>query len=141
MYDRPDLSEMLEAVATHLEHNIKDAVRHDRKLYFQTLVALNLLKIARREIELSHTHKITEWQRLNELQGQDIPFPDAEHDINRHIDLRRQQLCMDIRAGHFDEKTRWQTLLSQLLASAHQQLEVTNPDFLARLGAERAGYY
>lgn len=138
MYDQPDLSDLLDAVRLHLEARVKDAVRHDRTLYFQTLVAINLLKIAGRELALHRTHQKAVWQRLNELQGQDLSFPAEPTDVEKSLTLRHQQLCLDIRNGHFDEPGRKQALFDYLLATTQAQLEVANPGLLETLQREDA---
>ena len=53
MIDRPTLAELIDAARMHMETNVIPAVREDRKLYFRTLVAINVLKIAERELELA----------------------------------------------------------------------------------------
>jgi len=53
VYDRPDVSELIDAVRQHLEQQVIPAVKDDPKLYFQTLVAANVLKIAGRDLALS----------------------------------------------------------------------------------------
>ncbi|MDL1885067.1 hypothetical protein FBR01_15630, partial [Anaerolineae bacterium CFX8] len=56
MYDRPTLSELLDAVRAHLEENIIPLLKDDRKLYYQTLVAVNALRIDGRELPMNALH-------------------------------------------------------------------------------------
>jgi Domain of unknown function (DUF6285) len=64
--DRPTAPELLEAVAAFLEDEILPAL-DDHRLRFRTLVALNALGIARRELA-SEERSVPE-QHLRELAG------------------------------------------------------------------------
>lgn len=136
MYDRPDLKDLIDAVHVHLEDNIKEAVRSDRKLYFQTLIAINLLKIAGRELNLTQTHQKAQWERLNALQGDELAFPTDPDIALNQLHIRNHQLCADIRAGHFDEINHKLSLFSHLVATTVAQLEVANPQHLDRINSE-----
>ena len=46
MYDRPDARDLLEAAWLHLEKHVVPLVSNDRKVYVQTLAAINLLTMA-----------------------------------------------------------------------------------------------
>ena len=133
MYDRPNLGELLDAVRGHLETQVIEAVRPNRKLYFQTLIAINLLKIAERELTHYHAHQNALWERLNKIQGQTTPLPTEQDTLTRAIIMRNQQLCTDIHNGHFDEPTRQKQLFEHLVASTVEQLVVANPKFLQTL--------
>lgn len=136
MYDRPTLNELLDAVRLHLESTIVPAVRGDGKAYFQTLVAINLLKIAGRELALAPEHARAEWERLNQLQGTHHVMPEDTTVIQIALAERNAALAEDIRAGRADDKQ--DTLLEHLKQTAIAQLEVANPRFLKKLAAEDA---
>ena len=66
MYDRPNTSELIDAVRGHLEANVIPLAREtNRRLYFQTLVAINVLKIVERELQMGQAHALAEWESLN----------------------------------------------------------------------------
>jgi hypothetical protein len=130
MYDRPTLDEMIVAVRQHLETQVipmAKTIHH--KLYFQTLVAVNVLRVAERELALRDGHYKAEWSRLNMLLGDEaLPADPAEWD--GAMARRNQALCVAIRAGKHDDN---RALFSHLKACATEQLEVANPKYLASL--------
>ncbi|MFW5748296.1 MAG: DUF6285 domain-containing protein [Chloroflexota bacterium] len=136
MYDRPDATELIEAARMHLETAVIPAVKADRKLYFQTLVAINVLKIVEREHVLAPGHAAAEWTRLNDLEDTSAPVPPTLAALRAALADRNAQLCADIRSGKYDEAP--EDLFDHLKATVIEQLEVANPRFLARLTAEDA---
>lgn len=134
MYDRPHLDELLDAARHHMEESIIPAVRADRKLYFQTLVAINVLRIAGRELEHGDAHARAEWQRLSQLMHTDDPLPTDRTEAQAALMARNQQLAEDIRAGTFDDNPR--AVFDHLMTSSIEQLEVANPRFLQLLVLE-----
>jgi hypothetical protein len=135
VYDRPSAPELLQAVRHHLEHALIPVARQTSfKLYFQTLVANNVLKIVEREIEMSDSHLRAEWSRMNMLTGSE-PLPQTRDDARARLAERNQALCDEIRAGQWDEDA---ALFEHLKATACEQLEVANPRFLKMLRAEDA---
>jgi hypothetical protein len=134
MYDRPNLQELLDAVRMHLETAIIPAVREDRKLYFQTLVAVNVLKIAERELQLSDGHLRAEWGRLNSIEGASSPTPSSDAELRTAMAERNRALCSHIRAGNFDKGA--DALFAHLKASTVEQLQVANPKYLGTLARE-----
>ncbi|MCA9904341.1 MAG: hypothetical protein KC547_10820 [Anaerolineae bacterium] len=138
MYDRPSLTELLDAVREHLENQIVPAVKPDPRLYFHTLVAINLLKIAERELQYREAHLQTAWQRLNVLQDTDKAIPSDSQEALDALALRSDRLCQDIRAGVYDAEARKQALFKHLLLSTREQLEVASPRFLQTVQQEDA---
>lgn len=138
MYDRPTLTELIDAARMHLENQVAPAVRHDHKLYFQTLVAINVLRIAERELQLGAGHAEAEWSRLNELLGESLPLPAPIDAIHAGITQRRVALCTDIRRGQYDSDAQRRALFEHVRATTIAQLEVANPRFLAVLAQEDA---
>lgn len=128
MYDRPSIEELLAAVQVHLEENIVPLIKEDRKRYFQTLVAVNLLKITRRELAQNDAHLEAEWQRLNSLMSLNEPYPVNIVEARTKLELRNRQLCLDIQTGQYDE--RRDDLIRHLKATTIEQLQVANPKFL-----------
>lgn len=138
MYDRPNAAELLDAVRLHLESAIVPAVRADRKLYFQTLVAINVLKIVGRELHLSDAHLRAAWERLNALDDDEMPLPRTPAEQRAAFAERDAALCASIRAGDFDANARRPDVFAHVKATSIAQLQVANPRFLAKLAAEDA---
>lgn len=132
MYDRPTAQELIEAAQQHLEAHILPLLREDRKRYFQTLVAINVLKIVNRELDLQPQHARAEWTRLNHVLH-DEPLPEDQQTLLAALTTRNAQLCDAIRAGEHDHNS---ALFAHLKATTREQLEVANPKFLAMLDAE-----
>jgi hypothetical protein len=135
MYDRPTAAELIEAARLHLEQQVipvAKAAHH--KLYFQTLVAINVMKIVERELALSSGHRRAEWSRLNMLLGEQ-PQPNDIATFDAALADRNAQLCTAIRAGAYDDN---RAVFSHLKATTSEQLEVANPKFLATLASEDA---
>ena len=65
MPDRPDAAELIEAVFEFLAEEVLPQA-DDHRLKFRTLVAMNALGIARRELEASNTVSLAD-ERLAEL--------------------------------------------------------------------------
>lgn len=138
MYDRPTLTELLDAVRAHLEHQIVPLLKDDRKRYYQTLVAINVLRIAERELTMSAEHALAEWQRLNFVQQEVTPIPADPEAAKAAITERNRRLCMQINAGEFDANPQQAMLFEHLLQTAVEQLQVANPRFLQALALEDA---
>ncbi len=131
---QPSLQDLIAAARIHMEGQVVSAVRSDRKLYFQTLVAINVLKIAEREIALGPHHAAESWQRLNALEGRDTPPPGDLSERYVGLQRRRAALCKTIRSGGYDGDEG--LLLGLLIADVRDQLSINNPRFLAVLDAE-----
>lgn len=133
MYDRPNTQELLDAARLHLEQNIIPAVKSDARLYFQTLVAINVLKIVGRELAFAPRHAAAEWASLNVLEGGEVAPPHDLASLQTAISERNQQLCTAIRAGDYDTGEKRGNLLEHVKAVTIAQLEVANPKFLQTL--------
>lgn len=70
-------------------------------------------------------------ERLQEVER---PVP---ADLNVALAERNRDLCDAIRAGEYNSTLKQATLYEHLLASTRAQLEVSNPDYLEALAAER----
>lgn len=134
MYDRPTLAELIDAAREHVETQLIPLTRAtDRKLYFQTLVAANVLKIAQREIDLSEAHAEAQWARLNALLGDDKPLPPTPSALRDAMTARNAQLTDAIESGSMDDSA---DLFDHLMQTTIEQLTVANPKYLATLAAE-----
>jgi hypothetical protein len=143
MYDRPHLTELIAAARGHIESQLIPAVKADPKLYFQTLVAVNVLKIAERQIALADEHISAEWTRLDGLdavvlQRTVLPLPTGPRERAASILRRNRRLCEDITRGMFDKPQGRKLLFEHLLATTREQLLVANPKYLETVEAETA---
>jgi hypothetical protein len=133
MYDRPTAAELIEAARQHLEINVIPAVKDiNHKLYFQTLVAINVLRIVEREMAFSTTHERAAWERLDALMGAQEK-PDSREGWEAGLAHRNAALCTAIRAGQYDTD---EALFDHLMATTYEQLEVANPKYLQSLAME-----
>ncbi|MCS6834776.1 MAG: DUF6285 domain-containing protein [Anaerolineae bacterium] len=136
MNDRPSAPELIDAVRQHLEGQVLPlAKRESHKLYFQTLVAVNVLRIVAREWALGAGHWLAEWQRLDAILGQEA-LPARDEALREALVARNATLCAAIRAGQHDDASA--ALFNHLKACAIEQLTVANPKFLAALAQEDA---
>jgi hypothetical protein len=133
MYDRPSAQALVEAARQHLENRVVAAVKSDPKLYFETLVAINVLRVLERELALAPDHLAAEWASLTALIGAESAATSS--DLNT-LSGRNQALAAAIRAGEYDDAPDSKALLDHLLTVTRLQLEVANPRFLAALDAE-----
>ena len=136
MYDKPTLSELIDAARGHLEAHIIPAIKGDARLYFQTLVAVNVLKIAEREIALHSLHTRAAWSRLNALFYEVASYPEDQQAVEVRLQERDQRLCNAIRAGEYDAPERERALFDHLKALAREGMEVANPKLMATIDEE-----
>ncbi|MBL8156117.1 MAG: hypothetical protein JNM70_18200 [Anaerolineae bacterium] len=136
MTHRPTLDELLEAVRLHLAEQAVPALESDRRLYFQTLVAVHALEIIQRERSMGVDPLHNEWQRLNYVQGMDQPPADDPVAVQRALDERNRALCIAIRSGQYDAPARKAALYEHLLETARERLQVDNLQFLEALAVE-----
>ena len=99
MYDRPTIDELISSAIQHFEAQVIPAVKDNSKLYFQTLVAINVLKVAEREWKLGWSHLLAEWDGLNALEGESPALPTDPNDIKTTLAERERNLCARIRSG------------------------------------------
>lgn len=136
MYDRPTIDELVNAAIQHFEAQVIPAVKGDGKLYFQTLVAINVLKVAERELKLGWSHLLAEWNDLNALEGQPRDLPTDPNALRTALAERERNLCARIRVGDYDDATRKTALFEYVVGSVTRSLEVANPRFLQTLAEE-----
>ncbi len=134
MYDRPNLYELVDAVRMHLEQNLVPAAKADPRLYFQTLVAVNVMRIIGRELQLGEAHANAEWQSLNQLEAVDMPAPARYTELQAALAERNVRLSATIRQGVYD--SLHDALLPHLKSVVAAQLEVANPRYLQNVMQE-----
>lgn len=128
MTDRPTTQELIDAVRHHVETALIPVVRGDPKLYFQTLVALNLLRIATREISALPELAAAENAVLTALAGEKT---------DSGPESRIAGLCRSIRDGQYDSPERFTAALNGLSGWVHAQLAVNNPSLARRMKDEQ----
>src|SRR5262245_4376102 len=136
MNDKPSVNELLEAAYQHLETQVAPVLHDDRKLYYQTLVAINVLKIIQRELQHGNEHLKEEWTRLNFVQNLTTPYPDDADEVLPALSERNRKLCEEIDAGRYDYMPARAALFEHLLVTTRKQLEVANPRYLEALAEE-----
>jgi hypothetical protein len=135
MTDRPTLAELLDAVRQHLDSSIIPAVRHEPKLYFQTLVASNLLRIAERELELETTLRESRRIAVSQSLNQDIILSPDPVTADKTLSIQEAALCEAIRQGDYDGDT-WVILYQSVNEIINTQLMINNPALLRRYSEE-----
>lgn len=138
MYDRPTVAELLDAVRKYLGEQIIPVVKDDRKLNYQTHIAINVLRIIERQMSTGMGQVRDEWLRLNHVQGATNPSPTDSAEALTALTERNRKLCQEISAGRYDYMPQRAALYEHLLATVRVQLEVANPDFLEALAKEDA---
>lgn len=135
MPDRPTLDELIAAARGHLEAHVIPAIKAagDQRLYFQTLVAANILAIAEREIAHGWGHLLEDWALHEALTGSDQPLPADPGAARTALTARDEHLAAAIRAGAYDDDPR---LLDLLIGRTTRALEIANPRLLLALIAE-----
>lgn len=113
--DRPDAAELLEAVEEYLRDRALPALSGHAA--FEARVAVNLLTIARRELDLGPALSGAETERMKRLLGRDGSPEDLEAAL---VDL--------IREG--DLASRWDELMAHLRQTAEGKIRIANPKYL-----------
>ncbi|GER17658.1 DUF6285 domain-containing protein [Variovorax boronicumulans] len=118
MQDRPDVAELLEAVAAFLREQVVPAT--EGQVAFHARVAANTLDIVRREVQLGPVAQASERARLHTLLGPGAPADLAE--ANR-------LLCTRIATGELDAATPG--LIDHLRQTTHNKLAIDQPGYAA----------
>ncbi len=136
MYDKPSLEQLLDAVRVHLQKNVLPVLEEDRRAYVQTQVAINVLNIVEREVQMSLDQMKAEWKRIDFVQGKPMPMPADPHALRAALYERNRKVCEEIEAGRYDYAPQRSALFEHLLVTARAQLEVAHPSFLQALAVE-----
>jgi len=118
MQDRPNINELLEAVAAFLREQVVPAT--EGRVAFHARVAANTLDIVRREVQLGPDAQARESTRLNQLLG-----PDAPADLA----MANRLLCDRIAAGQLGPDTPG--LVDHLRQTTHDKLAINQPGYAA----------
>lgn len=115
LHDRPTATELVAAVREYLERDVMPAT--DGRIAFHARVAVNVLGMVERELELGAALDVAEHARLVQLLGR-------EGTIRELTEL----LAADIRRGEMD--SRWSEAVDHVRATVRAKLEVANPGYL-----------
>lgn len=108
-HDAPSMRQLVQAVREFLETDVLPAV--DGRVRFHSRVAINVLGMVERELELGHEQARAHLARLVRLgYGDD------------------EALAAAIRAGGFDD--HYELLKASLLEAVRAKLQVANPGYL-----------
>ena len=113
--DRPSAGELVTAVREFLERDVMAAT--DGRVQFHTRVAVNVLNIVARELELGDASAGAERERAALLLGHDGPADELE-----------RELAAAIRSGALD--TRIDEVRSHVRATVREKLLIANPGYL-----------
>jgi len=118
MYDRPTAAELVDAVTEFLEGDLQPSI--DGRLAFHTRVAVNALRIVRREMDLGPPLDAVRRAGLAELLGSDSVPGATTRELE--VDLARR-----VRDGSLD--ARRPELVAYLRATLRLQLEIVHPGY------------
>ncbi len=148
MQDQPSAAELLEALASFLEHDVVACLEGGRR--FKAIVAANTARIVAREIELAPGKLADEHARLTELLGRQSESDatdlsrevgDGEGDageqdgkqgaysVSRDVMELNRELCARIEAGEADQGPWRAEVLAHLRATVRDKLDIDNPTF------------
>ena len=113
--DRPDTAELVAAVREFLERDVMPAT--DGRVQFHTRVAVNVLNVVERELELGPELESAERARAAALLGHDGDAAALE-----------RELAAAIRSGALDD--RIDEVRSHVRATVHEKLLIANPGYL-----------
>jgi hypothetical protein len=116
--DRPTAAELVDAVTEFLEHELQPAL--EGRLGFHTRVAVNALKIVRREMELGPELDSARRGGLHDLLGAD-DTTSTPRDLE--VELSRR-----IRDGSLD--ARRSEVVAYLRATLRRKLDIAHPGYI-----------
>lgn len=128
MQDRPTTREMVEAAREFFERELLPTIA-DPRLRFRTLVALNALGIAEREMFAGDVFVDEELGGLRALLGRSGPLPEARAAKEAEAWALRGELAALIREGRAPEGTG-----AFLKTSMAHKLAIASPRFTSRYG-------
>jgi hypothetical protein len=115
LHDRPTAAELVAAVREYLERDVMPAT--EGRVAFHARVAVNVLGMVERELELGGAQDAEEHDRLVSLLGREGTVRDLT-DV----------LARGIRDGSIDRP--WSELVETVRGTVRAKLEVANPRYL-----------
>jgi hypothetical protein len=131
MQDRPTYDELLAAVERLLDEEIVPNSEGARR--FQARVAVNVIRIVRRELEREEEQLAAEWAGLDELLGT-VERPEGRAALREALRARSDELCQRIRSGDADLGPFRDAAINHLRRTVRDKLLVSNPRWI---GLER----
>ena len=124
MQDRPEASELLDALAAMLFTEVRDWVPRERR--FQILVAANLCAVVARELRAGAGPSIADARLFRGLLGADDGDATPEE---AEVQAREAaaELARRIRAGELDDEL--DRVASELRDHARRKLEIARPGY------------
>jgi hypothetical protein len=123
---RPTATELLEAVEQFLQTEILPTLTNAR-LRYQMLVALHVLNVVERELACEEEYLRREWQVLTEVLAEQGPLPDTVCGLREAVHSGNERLCARIRAGEFDEPSRFREVLRRVRQEVERKAELNRP--------------
>ena len=133
MQDRPTVPELLDAIAGYLRQTVLARLEGGEQYHLR--IAINLLAIIRREINLGPRFLQEEWQSISGLLGE-VPETTRqvpETDLPATVLEQKGRLSRKIREGRFNEPVDAAALFSHLRTVTENRLRIANPKFLERV--------
>src|SRR5581483_2912209 len=124
------MAELVSAARMYLESDLIPTLTDPRQR-FQTLIAANVLSIVERELGHEEELLLEEWKLFAELFGRSGPPPERLAALRDTVQQANEELCRQIRAGEFDESSRFQDLSRLLRRLVERKLQIANPRYLA----------
>jgi len=128
MQDRPNVDELLAAVAGFLQDDVMPNTTG--RLSFHARVAGNVIQMLRRELSSEEDHLEREWKGLDSLVGAQ-PRPASLAESRVALTARNDELSKRIREGGADDDAFQARLLAHLRETMRDKLAVSNPGLLA----------
>ena len=128
MQDRPNVDELLEAVATFLQEDV--IPNTSGRTSFHARVSANVLQMIRRELANEERDLAEEWAGLNSLLGYE-ERPDSLSALRARIHERNTELAERIRNGDADSGDYRRDVIAHLRRMTQRRLEVTDPKLAA----------
>ncbi|MFQ5898260.1 MAG: DUF6285 domain-containing protein [Candidatus Methylomirabilia bacterium] len=138
MQDRPTGPELLNTVRDFLEEEVVPGIT-DRRLKYQILIALNLLRILEREVPGEEGRLRAELDALHDLLG--LPRavqPTDPAALRQRVLEANRQLCERIRRGLADTGPWRQPVFLHVRAAVEEKLRINNPTQLEAVLEELA---
>ena len=133
MQDRPTVPELLDAIAAYLRQTVLARLEGGEQYHLR--IAINLLAIIRREMDLGPRFLQAEWQSIAGLLGERSESMGQVADKELPATLLEQngRLSRKIQQGHFDVPADAAALFSHLRTVTENRLRIANPKFLERV--------
>jgi hypothetical protein len=129
MNDRPTTEELIDAARLFLERELLPTLS-DARLRFQTLVAVNCLAIAGRDLSDEEQRLREEWMSLTALLGEASPMPASLQELRQNVQRANDELCERIRSGAFDGPEAFERAAREVRLQVVRKLELANPKYL-----------